>query len=101
MNLSKLLKMAKRKKVRTRGKLQLSRYFQELGKGDSVAVVKEKSMATSFPARIQGKTGLVEGRRGKAYVVKIKDQSKEKKFLIEPIHLKRIKTIKQTPETTK
>ena len=86
--------MVRRKKVRTRGKLQLSRYFQELEKGDSVAVVREKSINFNFPKRIQGRTGSVEGKRGKAYMVKIKDQNKEKRFLIKPIHLKKMKSIK-------
>ncbi len=83
--------MSKKKPVRTRGKLQLSKYFQELKKGESVAVVKEPAVASSFPTRLQGRTGVVEDKRGKSYIIKIKDQSKEKKFLIEPIHLKKIK----------
>jgi len=83
--------MAGKKKVRTRGKIQLSRYFQEMKKGDFVAVVREPSVQSSFPVRIQGRTGKVEGRRGKAYMINIRDQNKEKKFLIEPIHLKKIK----------
>jgi len=83
--------MARRKNVRTRGKLQLSKYFQELEKGEKVAVIKERAVASSFPVRLQGKTGVVEERRGKAYIIKIKDSNKEKKFLIEPIHLKKIK----------
>jgi len=83
--------MVRRKKVRTRGKLQLSRYFQELGKGDSVAVVRERSVNFNFPKRLQGRTGSIEGKRGRVYMVKIKDQNKEKNFLIEPIHLKKIK----------
>jgi len=86
--------MSKKKKIRTRGKLQLSRYFQELKKGDSVAVIKEKALKSSFPIRLQGRTGIVEGKRGKAYLIKIKDQNKEKQFIIEPIHLKQIKQIK-------
>ena len=83
--------MSKRKLIRTRGKVQLSRYFQELKKGESVAVVREPAVQSSFPERLQGRTGVVEGRRGKSYIVKIKDLSKEKNFLIEPIHLKKIK----------
>ncbi len=83
--------MVRRKKIRTRGKLQLSRYFQELEKGDSVAVIRERSVNFNFPERIQGRTGSVEGKRGRVYIVKIKDQNKEKRFLIEPIHLKKIK----------
>ncbi len=82
-----------KKEVRTRGKLQLSRYFQEFEKGNSVAVMKEKAVPSNFPLRLQGRTGIIENRRGKAYIVKIKDQNKEKRFLIEAIHLKKIKTL--------
>ena len=84
--------MSNRKKVRTRGKLQLSKYFQELKKGDSVAVVREPAVQSNFPARLQGRTGLVEGKRGKSYILKINDQNKEKNFLIKAIHLKKINT---------
>ena len=83
--------MSKKKSVRTRGKLQLSRYFQNLKKGDSVAVVVERAVQSSFPKTLQGRTGIIESKRGKAYMVKIKDQDKEKRFLIEAIHLKTIK----------
>jgi ribosomal protein L21E len=84
--------MNKRKQVRTRGKLKLSRYFQELQKGDAVAIVREAAVQSAFPKKLQGRTGVIENQRGKTYVVKINDQNKEKKFLIEPIHLKKIKT---------
>ena len=86
--------MAGKKKIKTQGKLQLSRYFQEFMPGDSVSVVKEQAVQSNFPHKIQGRTGIVEGRRGGVYMVKIKDNNKEKKFLIEPIHLKKIKIIK-------
>ena len=46
--------MVKRKKVRTRGKLKLSRYFQEFEQGENVAVVKEPAVQSSFPKRLQG-----------------------------------------------
>ncbi len=82
--------MVKGKSIRQRGKLQLSRYFQDLNDGDSVAVVAEISMDPKFPQRLQGRTGKVSGRRGESYVVKIKDQTKEKEFIIHPIHLKKI-----------
>lgn len=87
--------MSKRKPIRTRGKIPLSKYFQEFKKGDSVAVVRELSLKGSFPERLQGRTGIVEEKRGRAYIIKIRDMNKEKKFLIEPIHLKKIKQIKK------
>ena len=83
--------MSKKKPVRTKGKLQLSRYFQELAEGTPVAIIREVSLKSNFPKRLQGRTGVIEGRRGKSYIVMVRDQEKEKKFLIDPIHLKKIK----------
>ena len=83
--------MSRKKPVRTRGKLQFSKYFQEFENGEAVAVVREPAVQSSFPTRLQGRTGIVEGKKGKAVIVHIKDQNKEKEFLIEPIHLKKIK----------
>ena len=82
------------KKIRTKGKLQFSKYFQEFNEGDSVAITREISVNSNFPKRLQGRTGKIEGKRGKSYIVKIKDQEKEKIFLIEPIHLKKMKDTK-------
>ena len=82
--------MVGRKKIRTRGKFQLSKYFQELKEGDNVSLVVEKSVASSFPKRMQGRTGVVESRRGRSWIVRIKDQNQEKRYIVEPIHLKKI-----------
>ncbi len=82
--------MVNKKPLRTRGKVQFSRYFQKFEEGDNVAVVEERSVKSSFPKRFQGRTGSVEGKRGRAYIVKINDQNKEKRFIINPIHLKKI-----------
>ena len=82
--------MTRGKKIRTRGKIQLSRYFQNLKEGDNVSIVRDLSVEFNFPERLQGRTGIVAEKRGRAYVVKIMDHDKEKKFIIEPIHLKKI-----------
>ncbi|MFH1501075.1 MAG: 50S ribosomal protein L21e [archaeon] len=80
-----------KKKTREKGKIKLSEYFKELNKGDRVAVTRESSVKAGFPQRIQGDTGVIEGIRGKAYIVKIKDNNKEKRFIINAIHLKKLK----------
>ena len=82
--------MSKGKRIRTRGKTPLSRQFQNLKKGDSVAVIKELSVASSFPDRLQGRTGVISEKRGGSYVIVIMEGDKEKKFIIEPVHLKRM-----------
>lgn len=81
--------MLKKKKVREKGKLKLSRYFQTLKEGDRVAVVRELSLKTGFPKSIQGKGGIVEGKKGKCCIVNIKI-GKNKRFIIHPAHLKKI-----------
>ena len=85
--------MSRKKTVREKGKLKLSRYFQKLKEGEQVAVVRELSVRVNFPKRLQGRTGVVEGERGKSYIVNIKDINKEKKHIIAPIHLKKIKQL--------
>ena len=86
--------MVGKKPVRTRGKLSLSRYFQKLEQGDYVAISRDVIVQSDIKKRLQGITGVIESRRGKSYMVKIKDGNKEKRLLIEPIHLKKIKMIK-------
>ena len=82
--------MVRRENIQLRGKISLSRYFQKFKENDSVAVKREISVNASFPKRLQGRTGIVIGKKGKAYKVKLKDQTKEKEFLINSIHLKKI-----------
>ena len=83
--------MVRRKEIRKRGKISLSQLFQRLNEGDNVAVVRERSIDMNFPERLQGRTGVVVGKRGRFYVVKIKDLNRTKEYIIEAIHLKKIK----------
>jgi len=85
--------MAGRKKTRERGKIRLSEYFKELKTGDRVAIKREQSVDASFPERVQGRTGVVTGKRGRSYIVKLKELNKEKTFIVKPIHLKRIQNV--------
>jgi len=83
--------MLKRKKVREKGKIKFSRYFQKLDKGDRVCVVRELSLKAGFPKSLQGRTGVVEEKRGNCFIVKF-SFGKNKKFIIHPVHLKKLKT---------
>lgn len=87
--------MVNRKNVRTRGKIQLSKYFKNLREGDFVSVSIERSLTKGFPERLQGRTGKVKGKKGRAYIVSIREKNKEKEFIIPAIHLKKIKPIKK------
>jgi large subunit ribosomal protein L21e len=82
--------MLKRKKPRQKGKFSFTRFFQRFKEGDSVAVVQELSVPFPYSKRLQGRTGKVLEKRGSAYYVEIKDLNKAKRYLIRPIHLKKI-----------
>ena len=83
--------MIKRKKQREHGKIKLSQYFQDFKQGDRVAVIRELAMNPKFPKQLQGRSGVIESKRGESYIVKIKDLNKEKAYIIHPVHLKKLK----------
>ncbi len=84
--------MVKKKKIRERGKISFSRALQDFKAGETVSVVIEKAKQPRFPKRIQGRCGVIEEKRGRSFIVSINDSGKEKKFIIDPLHLKRINT---------
>ncbi len=74
-----------------RGKLSLSRYFQEFNIGDRVAFSAEPSVKSGlFNRRFLGMSGIVKGKRGSCYEIKINDRGKEKIVITHPVHLKKI-----------
>ena len=83
--------MIANKSQREHGKLKLSNYFQNFEKGDRVAVVRELLVQPKFPAKIQGRSGKIVGKRGNSYLVSMKDLAKEKLYIIHPVHLRKLK----------
>jgi len=83
--------MLKRKNTKEKGKVSFKRYFQEFEKGDRVAIVRDHTFNPAFPERIQGLCGVIEGQRGRAYIVKLKQGNKEKIHILKPVHLKKLK----------
>ncbi|MEK6820728.1 MAG: 50S ribosomal protein L21e [Nanoarchaeota archaeon] len=75
---------------KNKGKEKISRKFQELKKGEKVVIIRDVSEAASFPIRLQGRTGVIEDKRGKAYIVKIINGKQENKYIVLPVHLKKI-----------
>lgn len=73
-----------------KGKFSLAKFFQKFKEGDPVAVVMDLTFPFQYKKQIQGRTGKVIAKRGSAYEVEIKDINKPKRYLIKPIHLKKI-----------
>lgn len=86
--------MLKRKRLRSKGKISFSRFFQKFSPGEAVAVVRELGVKFGYSNRVQGKTGRVIEKRGSAYYVEIPDMKKKKRYSIKPIHLKKIQEAK-------
>lgn len=84
--------MPRPKPSKDKGKLSFTRFFQKFKPGDSVAVVQEMSIPFGYSTRLQGRTGKVIEKRGSAYYVEVKDLNCPKRYLIKPIHLKKIES---------
>lgn len=82
--------MATHKHIRQKGKFSFMRFFQKFKEGDKVAVARELALPFPYSQRLQGRTGTVIAQRGSAYEVEVKDLNKPKRYVIQPIHLKKI-----------
>lgn len=80
------------KTPRTRGKISIRRYLQNLKEGDMVCLKIDSSFHKGmFFPRFQGKTGMVTGKQGKCYKIAFKDGNKSKKLVVHPLHLIKMK----------
>lgn len=79
-----------KKSHRQKGKISITRYFQEFKEGERVILKAEPSIhhGMYFP-RYHGKSGTVKSRKGRCYEVLINDLGKEKTLIVHPVHLKR------------
>ena len=82
--------MARHKNLRKKGKLSLSKLFEEFKEGDTIVLVHNLSYSASFPKRLHGRTGKVIGKQGKALIIKVNDGKKPKNFVVQRIHLKKL-----------
>mgnify|MGYP001562444371 CR=1 FL=1 len=73
---------------REKGKISLSRYFQDYTDGDKVNLKLNANVQKGrFYSRFHGLSGTVVGKRGSCYTVRIKDGNKVKDLYVHPIHL--------------
>lgn len=79
-----------RKNIRERGKISLTKYFQELEEGQQVLLKAEPAIQNGmYFRRFHGNVGKVVGKRGRCYEVAIKDQNKDKTVIVHPVHLRK------------
>ena len=81
-----------KKHYKQKGKMSLTKFFQEFNEGDTVVLKAEPSVQRGmYFKRFHGKNGLVMGKQGNCYKVLIKDFKMDKMIIVHPIHLKALK----------
>lgn len=86
--------MLSHKRLRTKGKISFTNFFQSFKIGDFVAVSIELAEVFGYNKKLHGRTGKVVAKRGKAYEVEINDLNSPKRYIIKPIHLRKIEAAK-------
>ncbi len=77
-----------KKTRRTKGKIGLSRLLRIYKPGDKVCVKIDSGIHKGMPhKRFQGKVGVVEGKRGRSYLVALRLGNKEKSLIVRPEHI--------------
>ena len=83
-----------KKHPRSRGMPPLSKMTTEYEIGDYVDIDPEPAIHNGLPhRRFIGKTGIIIGKRGRAYLIQIMDKKKEKTLITLPEHISPSKSI--------
>ncbi len=78
-----------KKHPRKRGLFPPARILYEYKEGEKVAIIIDPSVHKGMPhRRYHGKVGTVVGKRGRAYVVHVRDGGKIKTLIVRPEHLR-------------
>lgn len=77
-----------RKKPREKGKLGLSKLLYEYKPGEKVLIKIDPSVHKGMPhRRYHGSIGIVTAKRGRAYVINVKQGNAVKELIVRPEHL--------------
>ncbi len=80
--------------LKTKERTTVNKMLSELEEGQTVQVHINSRIHEGMPfRRFQGKTGKISEKRGRSYVVSLKDGNKAKKVIAHPAHLKKLKMV--------
>jgi len=79
-----------RKSPRERGNPPITHAMREFAQGEHVAIRINSAVHAGMPyPRFQGLTGVIAGKQGRAFLVRLYDGGKEKTVIAGPEHLHR------------
>ncbi|MBU5678742.1 MAG: 50S ribosomal protein L21e [Candidatus Aenigmatarchaeota archaeon] len=81
-----------RYKLKQEDVLKPSLFIKEFNIGDRVAIDIQSACKKHPHPKFQGRVGKVIGKRGKAYIIEVKDMETKKIVIARPEHLKIIKS---------
>ncbi|MCX6818500.1 MAG: 50S ribosomal protein L21e [Candidatus Aenigmarchaeota archaeon] len=81
-------KMRGTRKKKFGGDLPVNRYLEEFKPGDNVSIKLHAGLKFPHP-RFHGTFGTVIAKRGRAYLVRVKDINAYKDIFLKPEHLKK------------
>jgi large subunit ribosomal protein L21e len=80
-----------KKRIKDRGISPVTRSFPGFNSGDRAAIVLDPGVHAGMPhPRFNGKTGIITGKRGEAFIIRVRDGGKYKEIISRPEHLRRI-----------
>ena len=78
-----------KKKKADRSRVFINRVMHPYAEGDRVAIVLDGAQQKGMPhRRFQGKTGIIAGIQGRAYVISVSDGDMQKTVVARPEHLR-------------
>lgn len=81
-----------RKRVREKGLPPITRALQNFEIGEKAAIVINSAIHKGMPHhRFHGLTGEVIEKRGRCYILRVKDGNKFKTVIVHPFHLRKVK----------
>ena len=81
---------------RERGKIPITPRLIDYQPGDYVDIIINPAVHKGMPhRRFHGKTGRIIGKRGRAYIVEVRDGGKIKTLIVRPDHLRPSKSVKK------
>ncbi len=77
-----------KKRIRQKGMPSVRKLLQPYHIGDNVSIKIDPSIHRGMPhPKFQGKIGIISEKRGKAYLIDIKERKKQKQLIARPEHI--------------
>ena len=78
-----------RRRKSEKSQLNISRVMHDYSEGDRVAIVLDGGQQSGMPhRRFHGRTGFIQQRQGRAWIVSVKDGNMSKTVVARPEHLR-------------